>query len=174
MLELVVEQGVHATPMSQVAKEANVAVGTIYHYFENKNKIIEEIYSMIYQDFGVVLMANLPEEGYKEQYEMIWRNLYNYFTANPLAFKFMEYVGIPPIITKEIAQKNVVHFSNIRDLFLEGIKAQVLKDIDLRLIMGISFGNVISTVRLKNKEELDMKEDQIKDAIKMAWDCIRY
>ena len=44
MLELVVKQGVYATPMSQVAKEANVAVGTIYHYFNNKQEILEEIY----------------------------------------------------------------------------------------------------------------------------------
>ena len=80
MLELVVAQGVHATPMSQVAKEANVAVGTIYHYFNNKNEIIEEIYSMICQDFGVVLIANMPENDFKKQYETIWLNMFYYFT----------------------------------------------------------------------------------------------
>jgi len=63
MLELVVEQGVHATPMSQLARESNVAIGTIYHHFENKEQIIEEIYKMIFKDFGVVLMTNLPEVG---------------------------------------------------------------------------------------------------------------
>lgn len=55
-----VKQGVHATPMSQIAKEAGVAVGTIYHYFNNKEEIIEEIYTIICKDFGVVMMANVP------------------------------------------------------------------------------------------------------------------
>lgn len=174
MLELVVEQGVHATPMSQVAKEANVAVGTIYHYFENKNQIIEEIYSMICQDYGVVLMANVPETGFKDQFETMWINLFNYFTGNPLAFKFMEFIGVTPIITEEIRLKNIVHFSNIRDFILEGIKNKDLKDVDLRLMMQMMFGSVISVARLKYKNELPMNRKQINDAFMMTWDCVRY
>ncbi len=173
MLELVVEQGVHATPMSQVAKEASVAVGTIYHYFNNKEQIIEEIYSMICQDFGVVLMANLPEENLKEQYEIMWLNLYNYFIGNPLAFKFMEFVGVPPIITPEIRRKNIPHFVNIKEFFLAGILSKELRDVNLRLMLQITFGNVISAARLKFKGELEMNDKQINDALQMSWDCIK-
>lgn len=174
MLELVVEQGVHATPMSQVAKEANVAVGTIYHYFDNKNQIIEEIYSMICQDFGVVLMANLPEDNYKQQCEIMWLNLYNYFVGNPLAFKFIEFVGVPPIISTEIRLKNVKYFSNIRDFILSGILKKELRNVDLRLIMQMTFGSVVSAARLKFKDELVMNDKQIKDAMRMTWDSIKY
>jgi len=173
MLELVVEQGVHATPMSQVAKEANVAVGTIYHYFENKNQIIEEIYSMICKDFGIVLMANLPENDFKKQYEAMWMNLYNYFIGNPLAFKFMEFVGVPPIINKEIRLANIIHFENIKDLMLSGIISKNLRDVNLRLIMQMSFGSVVSAARLKFKEELEMNTKQVKNALKMSWDSIK-
>jgi len=174
MLELVVEQGVHATPMSQVAKEANVAVGTIYHYFDNKNQIIEEIYSMICKDFGVVLMANLPEDNYKKQCETMWLNLYNYFVGNPLAFKFIEFVGVPPIISTEIRLKNIAYFSNIRDFILSGILKKELRNVDLRLIMQMAFGSVVSVARLKFKEELPMNDSQIKDAMRMTWDSVKY
>jgi len=174
MLELVVEQGVHATPMSQVAKEANVAVGTIYHYFENKNQIIEEIYSMISKDFGVVLMANLPEGPYKNKYQTMWLNLYNYFVGNPLAFKFMEFVGVPPIITPEIRERNIKHFTNVRDFMLAGILSKDLRDVNLRLIMQVSFGTAVSAVRLKSKNELPMTERQIQDAVDIAWDSVKY
>ncbi len=174
MLELVVEQGVNATPMSQVAKEANVAVGTIYHYFENKNQIIEEIYTMIIKDFGVILMANLPDGPFKNKYQAMWLNLYNYFIGNPLAFKFMEYVGIPPIINQEIRQNSVKHFTNVRDFMLAGILNKDLKDVNLRLIMQISFGTAVSAVRLKSKNELPMTEKQIQDAVEIAWDSVKY
>lgn len=173
MLELVVEQGVHATPMSQVAKEANVAVGTIYHYFKNKEQIIEEIYSMICQDFGVVMMANVPENDVKKQFEAMWLNLYNYFVGNPLAFKFIEFVGVPPIITAEIRAKSVPHFVHIKDFFLAGIVSKDLREVNLRLVMQMSFGTVISAARLKFKDELEMNNDQINDALKMAWDCVK-
>jgi len=173
MLELVVAQGVHATPMSQVAKEANVAVGTIYHYFNNKNEIIEEIYSMICQDFGVVLIANMPENDFKKQYETIWLNMFYYFTENPLAFEFMEHVAVPPIITPEIRLKNVQHFINIRNFMLSGILQKKLKDVHLRLIMQVAFGTVISASRLKFKNELPMTDTQVQEALSMSWDAIK-
>jgi len=173
MLELVVKQGVHATPMSQVAKEANVAVGTIYHYFENKNQIIEEIYLMIVQDYGVVLLANLPDADFKKQYETIWINLYNYFVGNPLAFSFVEFIAVPPMISKEMLTQSVSYIHNIRDFFLEGIKKKEIKDVPIRLMLQMTFGNVVSAVRLKVKEELEMNDKQIKLAMKMSWDCIK-
>ena len=49
-LALVVRQGLHATPMAQIAQESNVAVGTIYHYFSSKEEIIHELYLGIHQD----------------------------------------------------------------------------------------------------------------------------
>ncbi|MEL0643829.1 TetR/AcrR family transcriptional regulator [Olleya sp. Ti.3.14] len=173
MLELVVKQGVHATPMSQVAKEANVAVGTIYHYFENKNEVIQELYMMIVQDYGVVLMANLPEGDFKAQFESMWSNLYNYFVGNPLAFQFIEYVAAPPIISKEIVNQSVPYIANIRDFFLKGIEEKHVRNVPIRLILQMAFGTVISAVRLKSNEELEMTKAEIDLAIEMSWDAIR-
>lgn len=174
MLELVVEQGVHATPMSQLARESNVAIGTIYHHFQNKEDIIEEIYKMIFKDFGFVLMTNFPEDNYQAQFETVWFNLYNYFVTNPLAFKFSEWVGVPPIISQKTVDETKLHYENVKEFFLRGIREKKLRNIDLRLILQISYGNVISAVRLKDKGELPMNEKQVADAIKCSWDAVRY
>ncbi|QXP61243.1 TetR/AcrR family transcriptional regulator [Olleya sp. HaHaR_3_96] len=175
MLELVVKQGVHATPMSQVAREANVAVGTIYHYFENKNQIIEEIYLMIVKDYGIVLMANLPENGsFKDKYDAMWLNLFNYFVGNPLAFQFIEYVAVPPIISKEIVKKGIPYISNIRDFFLQGILEKELRNVPLRLILQMIFGDVVSAMRLKITEDLEMTKQEIDFALEMSWDSVKY
>ncbi len=175
MLELVVKQGVHATPMSQLARESNVAIGTIYHHFKNKGQIIEEIYKMIFKDLGTVVTANLEEEGnYKDTFKTGWLNVYNYFVTNPLAFKFSEWVGVPPIISQSVVDETKPHYENIKMFFLRGIKEQKIRNIHLRLIMQITYGNVISAVRLKDKNELPMNKKQIEDAIESAWDAIKY
>jgi len=173
MLELVVEQGIHATPMSQLAKKSNVAIGTIYHHFKNKNEIIEEIYKMIYKDFGIVLMANLEGHNYQDQFETMWLNLYNYFVTNPLAFKFSEWVGVPPIISREIVNQTKPHYNNVKEFFFRGIKENHLNDINIRLIMQLSYGNVVSAVRLKVKSELPMNKEELKDAIRASWNAIK-
>lgn len=173
MLELVVEQGLNATPMSQVAKEANVAVGTIYHYFENKNQIIEEIFEMINKDFSVILLANLPENNTKKQFEAMWLNLFNYFVGNPLAFKFMEYVAIPPVITPNTIKKTSKNFKTIKELFLKSIEDKTFINARLRLIMHYTYGTVVAISKLKINNHLDVTEDDLKKAIEMTWNAVK-
>ena len=175
MLELVVKQGFHATPMSQVAKEAKVAVGTIYHYFDSKEKIIEEIYIMIFKDFGIVVSANLnTQDDFKKQFKTMWINLYNYFVSNPLAFKFTEFIGVPPLITQNMVEKTKPHYVVIRDFFLGGIKDEKLKNMHVRLIIQLAYGNVISAVRLKVKNELSMNKKELEQVMEASWDTIKY
>ncbi len=42
-MKLFTEKGFHASSMAELAKEAGMSVGHIYHYFENKDAIIEAI-----------------------------------------------------------------------------------------------------------------------------------
>ena len=83
MLELSAKNGLNATPISKVAKEANVAVGTIYHYYDTKEDIVKELYSIIVQDLAKMLVLNRDiSKPYKEQYHQLWLNFYNYFIVN--------------------------------------------------------------------------------------------
>ena len=43
-LNLFTERGFHNTPTSLIAKEAGVATGTLFHYFKNKEILINELY----------------------------------------------------------------------------------------------------------------------------------
>ena len=46
-LKLISSNGFHAAPMSVIAKEAGVAAGTIYLYFENKEDLIIQLYKYV-------------------------------------------------------------------------------------------------------------------------------
>src|SRR5690606_41909398 len=56
-LHLIKDNGFHGTPMSQIAKHADVAIGTIYHYFPSKDELIlalfeycrKELYAYIFK-----------------------------------------------------------------------------------------------------------------------------
>jgi TetR/AcrR family transcriptional repressor of multidrug resistance operon len=174
MLELSAKNGLNATPISKVAKEANVAVGTIYHYYETKEDIVKELYTMIVQDLARMLVLNRDEsKPFKEQYKQLWINFYNYFIANPSAFYFMDIVAIPPIIDSEEVDKNIVHYKGMKDFMLQGIKDGYLKNVELKLLMQMAFGNLITISRIRLRQELIMDDKQIEDAMEMSWDCIR-
>lgn len=174
MLELVVEKGVHGTSMSQLSRKSGIASSTIYHYFKNKFEIIDELFTMLYKDFGASVFSNLPSQNNLEiQLKAMWRNLYNYFIINPMAFQFSEFIGVPPYISKETINKVKVNLEPIKNILLEGIKAGELKDIDVRLMMQLGYGHIVSAVRLHVKNELDMNEKNLKDAEDTLWDMIK-
>ena len=43
-LHLIVERGLESTPMSLIASEAAVGMGTIYHYFASKEELVNALY----------------------------------------------------------------------------------------------------------------------------------
>ena len=77
-------QGFHATRVSDIADEADVAYGLVYHYFQSKEKVLDEIFSVKVQphliqptfviDYPVEMSplakAHPTEEGLVERFEL--------------------------------------------------------------------------------------------------------
>jgi len=43
-LHLIAERGFHNTPVSKIAEVSGVSAGIIYHYFDSKDELIQELY----------------------------------------------------------------------------------------------------------------------------------
>ena len=54
-LRLFTTQGFDATPTAQISKEANVSTGTFFHYFPNKNAILEQLFLLIKKDMSATV-----------------------------------------------------------------------------------------------------------------------
>ena len=78
-IELVNNNGFHATPMSKIAKMANVSPATIYLYFENKQDLVNKTYIEVKAKY-----TNYAFESYDEKmpvekgFELIWKRIADY------------------------------------------------------------------------------------------------
>src|SRR5690625_2785006 len=90
-LQLIREHGFHGTSMNGVAKNASVATGTIYHYFESKDQLICEIYDY-YRDQLIKLIEEAIDnsQAFKENFQRIWFILYHYYTSNTNILIFLD------------------------------------------------------------------------------------
>jgi TetR/AcrR family transcriptional regulator, multidrug resistance operon repressor len=173
MLKLVVRQGIQATPMSQVVKESGVAAGTIYHHFSSKEEIINELYLNLKQEFGKALTENInPDLDYKSLFFQTWRNLYDYFYENETAFHFAEQIGHCTMITPETKQKGEVYYLPILQFFAAGIAQDHLRDMDLKLMSNLIYGNVVTAVQLSLSGELIMTNERLEAVIQSSWDSV--
>ena len=59
-LRLIARFGLHNTPMSAVAREAGVAVGTVYLYFPSKEAMINALYLHVLEDRNRSLYSGAP------------------------------------------------------------------------------------------------------------------
>ncbi|MEC9410492.1 MAG: TetR/AcrR family transcriptional regulator, partial [Pseudomonadota bacterium] len=75
--DLIAENGLQATPISMVAKEACCGAGTIYRYFETKEELIEDVYLTLMERFSDACLKDVDENAsVREQLNSVWLNLY--------------------------------------------------------------------------------------------------
>lgn len=168
-LELITKQGIRATSLSQIINESGVANGTVYHHFKNKEEIITELYLMLTQDFGTVVMRNIPEEDLKKQFTIMWHNLFDYFVNNPLAFIFSEQIARSPEIPQSLKDKARQYYNEIEGYFKKGIRDKVFKSYNSMMMEELFFGNVVSVVKIHENEKVKLLDKHINQAIEISW-----
>lgn len=170
-LELITKQGIQATSLTQIIKESGVANGTVYHHFKNKEEIITELYLMLTQDFGTVVMRNIPEEedDIKRKFSVMWLNLFYYFVNNPLAFVFSEQIARSPEIPQALKDKAREYYADIENYFKDGIRRKIFKSYNTLVMEELFFGNVVSLVKIHENERVELSEKHLNQAIEISW-----
>lgn len=172
-LELIVNQGIQETPMSQVSKKSGVAMGTIYHHFKSKNEIVNAIYIYLKQKMGTAFLEGKDDpKDYKSMFFKFWNNLYDFYSKNELAFKFFQSFTHSPLISQENKEKGAEYYNPIILFFQEGLQNGKIKPIDIVLLTETIHGNVVSLVQIYFQETIIITKEIIDQAINMSWNSV--
>lgn len=179
-LELIAERGFHDAPMSEIAEKAQVAAGTIYRYFENKDVLINELFQEMEDKLTEVLLANYPlGKPVKEQFFHVFGGLCRYLIAHPLDFRYMEqYFNSPYGISKrrdKLLGKNSSHddHDKLRGIFEEGISQQILKDLPVVVLSSLAIGPLLYLIRDHTFGFVVLEESLIRQITEACWDAIK-
>src|SRR5262245_43043126 len=90
-LESFVERGFYGTAIPDIAEKAGISAGTIYHYFDGKEALVNALYrhwkSVV---SSRVFAAFPPTAGPRKQFQVIWHEIVAFARAHPTAFAFIE------------------------------------------------------------------------------------
>ena len=95
-LKMFAARGYHGTTIPEVATAAKVGTGTLYHYFEHKQQLVNEVYRDAKLRLRSEVIEHLREvdieiPGAAEAWYLeLWRRLAEYAKREPDAFKFLE------------------------------------------------------------------------------------
>lgn len=163
-LRLFTTQGFHATPTAQISREAQVSTGTLFHYFPDKNTLIDQLYLSIKKELAETLRANddasLPVQDRLERY---FRAYIDWGDAHREKIRFLEQFCNSPNIGDTVKQEVSQEFQWLPGLLDAAVREGILQDKPLmfhvvmasRIINGILVLIADGTSGLSRDEIID-------------------
>ena len=171
-LKLLVEKGVHNTPMSEIAKAAGTGMGTIYNYFPNKEELINEIYKGIKEQEETLFLEVNTDQPIKTRFENYLTVIIEFFIQNPSYFNFLQQLEASPIITEENKAKGRKSVDIVAVLLKSGQEDRIIKNIQIDEIL-VFIGGAISSYLKRHLNPSEKKRSSMANHIRMVWDGIK-
>lgn len=149
-VEIIAQNGFHASQVSKIAKKANVADGTIYLYFKNKEDILISVFREKMGTFITKTLEAIKEDvTAREKLLTLIRMHYKQLAEEPyLAIVTqLELRQSKPELRQEINQVFKSYLDIIDDIVEQGIKeATIRDDINRQVVRQMVFGTLDETV----------------------------
>jgi AcrR family transcriptional regulator len=176
-LELIAEQGFHGTPMSQVANQAGVGVGSIYRYFKDKDELIHAVHAQVEgRMMAALAFGHTPSEtSLKEKFIYLITLLAKHFIANPVEFKFIEQYYNSPYGIEKKREKffDEAETDPSEKPFLALLSGEGIKDLPIPALHALAFGPLLFSIRDHLAGLLTMDDDMIEKIAEGCWDAVR-
>lgn len=138
------QKGFFLAKVSEIAREAEVADGTVYLYFQNKDDLLISIFEVKMRDaIARFRTATLEKKDARSRLECLVRMHFAEFQANPdLAAVFQVELRQSSRFMREYAKGELREYLNLIGEILEAGQQEGLirKDLPMALVKGFVFG----------------------------------
>src|SRR5258707_11976433 len=126
---LFAERGLTAAPTSEISKQAGVAEGTLFTYFETKDDLINSLYREIKLELADAMMSDFPrKKNVRTKLRHVWDRYVNWGIANPKQRKVLAQLTVSEVLTKESRAAGSAPFIEVQTMIRDAIDSRVLRD----------------------------------------------
>lgn len=177
-LALLQDNGFHGTPMSQIAHQAKISVGTIYHYFESKEALIMELFAYCKAKLMDYLFddTTLGEQDYEQAFKIIWKRFVQFHTQHSSYFRFMNQFYSSPFHEMERVRKQdqlTNEDAPIQGFLAQGIRIGQLRNTSIEVLNSAFTGIAVSYVKSIIFGKVSMEAKQLDEMVELVWKSIK-
>jgi TetR/AcrR family transcriptional regulator, repressor of fatR-cypB operon len=173
-LQLVKAKGLAGITMSEIAKEANIATGTLYIYFKNKSELINQLFvvcrnrsaAVYFKDFNITM-------PFKIGFKIIWFNLLNYRVKKFEEAVFIDQCFHSPFLTETTKEITKKLFTPLFSLMETGKEQGLIKNEDTLLLLTFMAGTINETVKHAHYSNKKLTKETTEQMFLMCWDGIK-
>jgi len=170
-LQLFVRQGIQATSTANIAKQANVATGTLFHHFASKQVLIITLYSGIKTELGEAMQLCRQEEDIELQVRHYWQQALQWAQDHPAKLRFMQQITHDPQF--KISQHQELMTTSMAFLVEQIKRAQAqqrLAPLPLELVLNFCHSHYLATANLfTERPDLACQPAYQNGAFQMFW-----
>jgi len=169
-LGLFADRGYHGTAVPLVAEAAGVGTGTIYHYFENKEQLVNAVFRDAKTRMRHALLDDLAVSAEpRALFLEIWWRLARFARREPVAFRFLEMQDHVPYLDEQslALEREVLAPLWLAGRALSGAgRARVLP---AETLMALVWGALVGVVKAERLGYLRAGEETMSRAGEAAW-----
>ncbi|MDX1271811.1 TetR/AcrR family transcriptional regulator [Bizionia paragorgiae] len=173
-IDLVNNNGFHATPISKIAKLANVSPATIYLYFDNKQDLVNKVYvevKAVFTDYAFKTYS--PTMTVEEGFELIWKRIADFKLNQTRESLFLAQCDNAPIIDEASRQAGISHLKPLLDLWHRGKEEGVINEVSDYLLYAYSINPLSFLMVMQQRGVLKIEASDIEQAYQAAWNSIK-
>ena len=172
-LKLFVERGFHGTSTAEIAKTAEVATGTLFHYFNTKEDLINNLYLFIKENMLSEVSCDFDnKKTLKENLKVLWLKFMNFGINEHYKFQFILTFHTSPYITKLTIEQLETRTEELLRVYKKGLEKKDIKNVSFEMAMDYFWGNIASTISHFEKYPQNLNGENINLAFEMFWSGI--
>jgi AcrR family transcriptional regulator len=173
-IKLVNNNGFHATPMSKIAKIANVSPATIYLYFENKQDLVNQTYMEVKAKYTKYAFATYNQNmSVEEGFEIIWKRIADFKLKDCENALFLAQCDNTPMIDEPSLQEGIKHLQPLLDLWERGKKEGIIKPLSNYLLYAYAINPLSFLIMSEKRGFFKLDKTHIEEAYLSAWNSIK-
>ncbi|ATW23500.1 TetR/AcrR family transcriptional regulator [Candidatus Formimonas warabiya] len=179
-MQVYLEKGIHRMEMGDVAENAGVGRGTVYHYFDNKYDLLQEVFIRIMED-GKAIVDDTLMIGAKpiDRLELFFKRQAIITAKNPFLFRF--YKNIFEDVALVFGDKSNKIFNNFQSNLYEPVIDTIREAIDMEQVISIEptrlsqilWGALVGAVTTYVNTDVTNDNSIIEDIIEILFNGIK-
>src|ERR1043165_1218212 len=139
-LQLIVEKGFDGFSMQKLAKAAKISPATIYIYYENREDLLNRLYTYAQETFARVALKDFhPSMSLEEGLWLQWKNRLTFIEEYPQYYMFYEQFRNSPLINKCAGNLNEFQ-NNMKQFVIGAIQKGEMQRMEPELFWALAYG----------------------------------
>lgn len=148
-LQLFTENGYFNTSVQDIKKAGQVSVGSIYHYFDSKEKIAAQLYYDQLEEMEQAMVRVMKEHSSaKERCRAVVAHLFRVAQEKPENLRFILQSRLKEFLPEERPICSSKPFEMMRQMVEEGISAGEVREVDRIVGAAAVFGGALRMIQL--------------------------